>query len=484
MTTNIAISLCGLGLLLGILTAATAGAAEPPAPGPFLERGDAAGFLPVASKFLKENRLHPQAAKTAWESFQLARIAGESKEGRDALLRLIADYPDSLPTRHMLARMSASEFASLLKECFRHLDVDDQPTEAERIVGAYRLGDKHFENQFLDNELIFQVALALGEQSWAELIPRLKSPDKDTVQISIIARNMKLSAKEKILGLEELQDNKTAKGYQRLLFSRLTAEERDSPDVASLIAKDLIAQSEYPQAARLLARFCKKSPADEELLMGWAIAEGTQGHGKEGAEILKRLVKESEIPSPYRFASRYPAQAAKLIPVFENLDANLAEQDKLIGELAAALQKNLPELIEFQLDASKNEELKYVAWLRLDLKDESAQIMAEVGGQLVAALETSSQTTRVFFLNHPQIRQYEKRAGYPALQLEIENHLDGTGKFSFGITLGPSNQGKLRHSFEHLLTSPQLFQPDARQNMARFALQGGVFPAGIKTENG
>jgi hypothetical protein len=166
------------------------------------------------------------------------------------------------------------------------------------------------------------------------------------------------------------------------------------------------------------------------------------------------------------------------------LDANLAEQDKLVDEFAAALQKNLPELVELKLDASKSEELKYVGWLRLDLKDESAQIMAEVEGQLVAAFETSGQTTRVFLQSHRHIRQYAGRAGYPSLQLEIENRWDGTGKFSFGITLSENNQGKLRHAIESLLTSPLLFQPDARPRMARFAMQGGFFPAGVKSENG
>jgi hypothetical protein len=483
MKANSAISFCGLGLFLGILTAATAGAAEPPAPGPFLERGDAAGFLPLANKFLKENPQHLHAAQTAWECFQLARIARESKEGRDALLRLIADYPDSPPARHTLAQMSASEFARLLKECFRHLDVDDQPAGAERIVRAYRLGDKHFENQFGDNELIFQIALALGEQGWAELIPRLKSPDKETVQISMIARNGKLSSKEKLLALQELKDNETAKGFQRLLFPLLTAEERDTPFLAGIIAHDLASEGEFSPACKLFAKICREG-SQWESLYPWALAEAAQGHGKEAAELLKRLVKECESPSNYARLSQLPASAANLIPIFQNLDANLAEQDKLAGELAAALQKNLPELVELKLDASKSEELKYVGWLRLDLKDESAQIMAEVGGQLVAALETSAQTTRVFLLNHPQIRQYAERAGYPALQLEIVNHLDGTGRFNFGISLGESNQGKLRHSIENLLTSPQLFQADARQRMARFALQGGFFPAGINTENG
>src|SRR5438046_217168 len=121
-------TLVGLALGLGLLGVVPRSvAAEPPSPEPFLAQGKAADFLPLAKTFLNANAKHEQAWQTAWDLYQMAGIAGESKEARDARLRLVADYPESLPARHLLAEMTAQQYASVLKECFRHLDLEDQP---------------------------------------------------------------------------------------------------------------------------------------------------------------------------------------------------------------------------------------------------------------------------------------------------------------------------------------------------------------------
>ena len=481
-----------VGLALGLLGVAPMSvAAEPPSPEPFLAQGKAADFLPLATTFLNAHPKHEQAWKTAWDLYQMAGIAGEFKEARDARLRLVADYPESLPARHLLAEMTAQQYASVLRECFRHLDPEDQPAGLERFIRGADLGFKQYGRDFGGNGLLLQLALATGKERWAELIPRLERPDADMVRITMLAFDDKLSGKEKIERLQNVEDNDTAKAYQRILYARLSPEERDAGDVATIVAKDLLEQEEIPQAVRLLARICPKMSTLEvlpeeypELLYGWAHAEAAQGHGAEAAGILKRLVKEA--PKGVDGSDHISVKpAAKLIPIFENLDANLAAQDKIIGEVAETFRRELPELIELKVDCTDPDTGNLVAWLRLDLNTEGVEIMAEHKGKVVCALQTSAESTRVYLQNYPQIRKYAKRAGYPTLEYDIKNLPDGTGRFSFGMAMSEFGQGRLRHSLESLITSRQLLQADPRRGFARwFAMTAGVFPASVKTENG
>jgi hypothetical protein len=486
-------NLLSLALRLGLLgVGLTSMAAEPPpSPEAFLAPGRAADFLPLAKDFLKANPQHERAWQTAWDLYQMARIAGEFKEARDARLRLVVDYAESLPARHLLAQMTAGEYASVLKECFRHLDVDDQPAGLERIVRGTDLGFKQYGVDLGGDALLLQLALATGGKRWAELIPRLKNRDAQTVQIAIIAFDQDLSPKEKILRLQEVGDNDTAKGYQRLLYAQLPAEERDSIDIAAILAKDLLEEEENFQAARLLARVCPKLGTREilpeeypELLFGWAHAEAAQGHGKAAAEILKRLVKEAPSIPGDEMRPKFVEPSTKLIPIFENLDANFAEQENVVGEVAEAWQTASPELLEFKLQGNEAKTDDFLAWMRLDLKHEAVEIMAEYKGKVIFAFQTSAESSRVFLLNHPRIRQYAKRAGYPYLEYDIKNLPDGTGRFSFGMGLSERGQGRLRHSVESMLAAKQLLQPDSRRGLVRFAMASGIFPAGVKTENG
>jgi hypothetical protein len=453
-------------------------AVSPPAPEKYLQQERPAEFVRLAKEYLAAQPKGEDAPQVAWDLCQVVSVAFDRNEWYASRLRLLADYPDSLPARYVRSQMSKSDYVEFLTNCFGRLDLKSDPRGLERFRELAEQEISKSWSPSKEPELMLEAALATSDKKRKKaLLDQLESQGHDTFRSALAPGK---SPRERFELLQSLGELEPASALQWIIYqTELSPEDRADPTLVVPVASHLHAQDRPDLAAQVLAAADSKY-SWPSYLYRWALADAAAGNTQRASETLRRLVKNSV--GKEREAS-WARSAETLLPVFADLDKNQASLTKMVGDLADSVARTPPEVIEIVVDGDAPEVGKFSAYLACDTRKELLEGSVSAAGNVICALKTSPEDNRSYFSEAGRIRRYEKRA-YPTPSASWVTLPSGRDKISAAMTFPSNRNARFRHFLESRLSAPAMTPASRNRFLSELWRAGVVFPGPAKSVDG
>lgn len=477
MRAGIAVSLfIGLGLFAASLLHADEPAEYLP-PEHFASHNHQAEYLPQAAAFLEAHPHDPRASRIALDMLMVATLRNDTAATQAAQLRLLFDYPDSLPTDYFLKSTPANNVANLLKQHFQQAQ-PFSPEDMQRFGEVFDRCVRFHGPGFGDNELRTQRALAAQDlEVMKQILAGMQKPDDNIKKTLIAAYHERLTNVQRFVALQELRDYKTAQAYQRYLYEHLLHDgDRAQPLVKLSIAQNLLHERDFAKALPILTEL-RAASHEPNIAFLHAWAQAACGEKETAMQTLVTLQKESP-------ASPYAAVAQELASVLSNLDDNLTAHTDALDKAFVNLLASAPEVVAATISLKWKERPATQVYLALDVARDGIEIIASSQDKPVLAYRAMPEDCRYYFAGDTTIHAAAANGFCPIFTVNLEPTAAGKINLNFSFNTVPQGTGGLSRSVRDLLDMPVLASAEKRHELLRATLRRGSFPCVIERHDG
>lgn len=472
----------GLATLFVLCVEAAAVGQEQPAapqylpPETFFSAGRPAEFLPHAGKFLQLNPQDARAPRVALDILMFATAMQDQEGQKDAKLRLLMDYGNTLPAAYLNRTSKPDDLRGLLKAYFTGTEKPLDQVALKRFHGAVMNCYRTHGPILADDELWAQAALSAEDATIAaNCRQQIKKGDSDAAKLLDMAFDADFKSRDKFVRLQGLKEFKTARAWQAHLFAHgLSEKDRSDAGVQTVVVENLLADQKFAAALEILDELAKSSTDPKlQFWRGWAQAATEQVPA--AISTLSDLAKNQP-------KSPWAASAKELAEALSSLAANLEEHTKALERVCLDLQQHAPEVVELEAEWGETPAERASAYAGLDFAADGIELFVRKASQPLAGYSSGAEGSRFFVEGDTNIHRFAEKGATPVLNLQVSPAPKGYAfSFNFNFSAAP---GGLRSSIDSLLSSPAFLTPEARQAFVRHQLKAGAFPAKVVTVEG
>lgn len=477
MRAGIAVNLfIGLSLFAASLLQADEPAEYLP-PEHFASRNRQAEYLPHAAAFLETHPHDPRASRIALDMLMVATLRNDTAATQAAQLRLLFNYPGSLPTDYFLKSTPANNVVGLLKQHFQQAQPFD-PTDMKRFGEVFDRCVRFYGSGFGDNELRAQRALAAQDlEVMKQIFARMQKPDDNIKQTLMFAYHDRLTDVQRFVAFQKLRNFKTAQAYQRYLYEHLLHDgDRAQPLVKLAVAQNLLHERDFAKALPILTELrAETREPNIAFLQAWA--QAACGDEETALQTLATLLQESP-------ASPYAAVAKELSSVLSKLDDNLAAHTDALDKALVNLLAAAPEVIAATISVNWKERPATQVYLALDVARDGIEIIASSEDKPVLAYRAMPEDCRYYFAGDTTIHVAAANGICPVFTASLAPTEASKINFNFSFNTVPQGTGGVSRSVRDLLNMPVLASAEKRHELLRAALRRGSFPCAIQHHDG
>ena len=443
----------------------------------FASRSRQAEYLPHAAAFLEAHPHDPRASRVALDMLMVATLRNDNAATQAAQLRLLFDYPGTLPTDYFLKSTPANTVAGLLKQHFQQAQAFSPP-DMKRFGEVFDRCVRFHGPGFGDNELRTQRALAAQDLDvMKQILAGMQKPDDNIKKTLIAAYHENLTDVQRFVALQELRDYKTAQAYQRYMYEHLLHDgDRAQSLVKLAVAQNLLHEGDFAKALPILTELSAASrEPNVAFLQAWA--QAACGEKETALQMLATLQHESP-------ASPYAAVAKELSSVLSKLDDNLAAHTDALDKALVNLLATAPEVIAATISVNWKERPATQVYLALDAARDGIEIIASSQDKPVLAYRAMPEDCRYFFAGDSAVRAAAANGFCPIFTANLEPTEASKINFNFSFNTVPQGTGGLSRSVRDLLGMPVLANSEKRHELLHAALRRGSFPCAIERRDG
>lgn len=413
----------------------------------YLKKGDLNGFLKVAERFLRENPDSVEGPRLAFDFLLVAKAAQDINAIDFATSLLLFNFPNSLPTVHLLSSFDKRSPA-LLKLLKDKVDASDMENNefAMNFCRTFLLIAKIQGPEILNDSGLrlrsFLMAKKAGVQSIIEnskkgLILESKGKGSNAKISSIILSDS--GPMEKLVQLSDLSGSEV-KFCISFYLSELTEKERNSEQVKTIKIKQALFGGERKSVLAQeiidsLPASTRSSPKYQLLL---AHAKYLNDQPEQCILGLKKIPQNSEWGKTARLY-------ANGLEFSENRKKLLLEAiDKAINKLEESGDTLFLEA-SWKKSSKLNNSVNFKLFLGISSPRESFEIQLYSNQELKFAYRTDNEKSSVFSNASGKILDFETRGAIPTPKVTIlRDPESGNFNYSFNLNFSPSFESLLK----------------------------------------
>ncbi len=432
--------------------------------------------------FLDEHPSDPNAPRVALDLFMLAAIQKNDALRTEAALRLVLDYPHSMPGAFCVTTFQkASDYRKLLQNHFQETKTQITPQFCRKFAAATQLGIQHWRNEFLSEDKFLLCAAWTAKFGGAFLLElqcqeKLKKAKDQPAQIAKILFADDKDAKAQLIELQAIEDNKLARKFQQCLYSGLSEEDRQSPQVLTMMAENMLALTAFEEALPLVERLTAKDPQPRFLFWkAWSLA--ALGRVEQARQVVDAMTKQAPKDEWTRAAGQLDQS---LVGFSENLQQNV----NALHEVVSALHQSRLELIEIKAAFKPQDAAPITCHVGLDTATQSLLAVISRNEQFLAGYRSDSERSYAGVVGDSSIQGFRQGGGLPDFLFQLALTPGGKNwslncRSQKSTAAGPL--ATLRHS---LAKCRYLSTKEGLEEILSMLIHAGVFPLPAREEKG
>ena len=437
-------------------------------------------FLAHAQEYLAQHPTAENSPRVASDLLMMATLTRNQPLAEQAKRRLLLDYPGSLYTQWLLAGIGqANDLRKILQGA---LDDPQQEFQAEfcrAFCGAVRAGGQRFGNALLaDDDFVLACTLMAKGAGDSQLLVALRTligrgmgASKET---AAIAFDRRLDGAERVTRLHNLRKNKGAKLAERYFHARLTAEERDEPQILKLTAENHLERRAFAEALPLVEKLSRQESDPQTLF--WR------------AWCLAALNRKDEIPpvlaelDTNHAGNPWQELGAELPADLEQLDATLENHAAVLAAAVKHLRDDGPELFELRCELETSDGRQYELTAGFDAGRQYAEGLLSQQGETVMAGRVLQGTARLYIQGESAIQEFPAAGSVPALPSLNLSRLED-GRFHLATAAAQPGLAGLEQTRTALFESPWLSTPSGLVALLKSSLAHGAVARPVVDED-
>jgi hypothetical protein len=263
------------------------------------------------------------------------------------------------------------------------------------------------------------------------------------------------------------------RGFQQHLLTLMTLEERSSPAIRQMLARNYLTANELDQAL-VQFEYLKKQTTDPAVQFQHGYCLARLRRTDEARALLTPL---SENDSPWQ------ASAEAVLQGMENLDAIIDQHAELLMQVVGAYRKTEVDVCDMELCWSSPGGNSVTITLGVDTVKNRVEIVATRNEVPIFGFIGESSQSTVYIKGEPAILRLPKMPFLPDVKVSDyrfeKSGFHGNTQFSTGNSLSG-----LRKTVSDLISNDQLISPTTFKFMMAHLVRSGIFPKPIEQVNG
>ena len=410
-------------------------------------------FLAHAQEYLTQHPTAENSPRVASDLLMMATLTGNQPLVEQAKRRLLFDYPGSLYTAWLLSGIGqAQDLRKILQGALEDPQQEFRPEFCRAFCGAVRAGGQRFGNALLDDD-DFLLACALmahgagdsqllvGFRTW---IGRGMGKSKET---AAVAFDRSLDEAERVARLHELRENKGAKIAERYFHSRLTAEERDEPQILKLTAENQLERRAFAEALPVLEKLSGQE-SDPQVLFWRAWCLASLNRHDEIPPVLDELAAKHA-------GDPWQELGIELPKYLGQLDATLEDHAAVLLAAVDHVRDDGPDLFELRCKLESRDGRRYELTAGFDASRKYAEGLLTQQGETVLAGRVLQGTARLYVQGESAIQEFPAAGSLPAVPSLSLSRLED-GRFHLATVAAAPGLAGLEQTRTALFESPWL----------------------------
>jgi|GEM_PF-4595099 len=451
----------------------------PPEIEKFATRGKTADFIKEAGIWIERNPEADATPRLLGELLMLGKVLGSKGLEETSLAKLVLEYPESATARFALTGIKDDgAYREFLNRLANERLTGDISLFAEQFCGAVELGLKHYEQGFYQgDEFLLHVAILATEAERGMLrraaLAGLANGRPESKRLVAVAFDDKTSNTEKFVGLTEFRDSRTARQFQKVIYSRLTEAEMAEPRVLRSVAGNLLGEGKYAEALSLLGDL--DDGRDPQVIYWQGLSLLAEDRPREAYAALERVVK-AHPRSPWAVAAQEllplvagreqltEAYARALVPVTQKFKEGIGAAE---GQLAWQDAAGQTARIYFALVPS----------------EERLEVMIQRNNRPILGYISLRGQCQVYMDGDEAIFRFQEKGLFPLPKFALEEDASGNFKLNTSLDFSDKFLGAWEAN-QGLLESPLLTTPAGLAKTLRSLTGSTSLPCPVDTRDG
>ena len=128
-------------------------------PEEYLAQGKGAEFIPAAKAWLSTHPPGADAQRVVGDLHMVATLVEDQNESALAMLRILAEYPDSALAHYACSQTQCADYNRCLRSTFDEADYRAEPLTERWLHQAMQTGVKFYGPKFADDAVLLRAAL-------------------------------------------------------------------------------------------------------------------------------------------------------------------------------------------------------------------------------------------------------------------------------------------------------------------------------------
>ncbi len=424
-----------------------------------------------------------QVKRLAIDALVLATVAGDTSKTNRIKTDLLQRYPSSVETAYVLTTFAdGKKLREFLDTQFLKELSDTQ--KAQVAARAIRLAFPKYQKDLLEDQgFALRLARAAFMANDVGMCNECRKVLKDNnARIATLACDDLTPIDKRY---RELQDlllkvdfaglSLDISGFQKHLITLMTLEERTSPEIRRIVARNHLSASEL-ETALVEFEFLKDSIDDPQIRFQHGICLARMRRSDEARSVFKQLIRKYA-DSPWR------TSAETTLQLMEELDNTIERHAELLTEIIHAYRESKVEVVDLELCWNQPNGDVITTTVGIDLVQNKVEVVATKNEIPLFGFLGNSAETSIYIKGESAIIRLPKMSLLPNVQVD-DGKIDKTGFHgNTKITTGNSMSG-LRKTCNDLLHNEQLTSKATMTLLMTGMVQMGRFPLPLETKEG
>jgi hypothetical protein len=456
-----------------------------PRPAEFLSNGNVKEYIAKAREYLEKK---PQSTSAPMVAYDLVIVAGATRDASladEMKTRLVLNYSDSLYAYHLITTLPANmgsqggkSFADLLKQSVKDAKKPFSTEFASKFCRAAYLGLRNIGPGFLSgDELVLDCALmaSIAGDFQLKSICAAKKDDlkEESKAIAEVLFDASSDDVAKLLKIHGLKKSESKPLFEQYYYSCLFPAEKESPQVAKVIIETLLSDKKFDEAMPLIEKLLKQQE-DPQVLFWQAWCRQARNEPGKAMEILDRLQKKYS-QSPWK------STAIELSALIKDRDAILDQHARALLDAIAKILEQGADAIEGTIVYQGEDQPPIFIYLATLSPRNMLEITVMREGKMLLGYKTEQGTSRFYIAGEPSVYQFNAKASYPNLRLNVQRDPDGQLQFGYGVNFGDSYQP---FQLSQVLNQPFLTSKDELLFQLKRGEKQGWMPTPVASDEG
>ena len=448
---------------------------------------DDSDFTPLAEeamrKYLEAPQDSRQVKRLAIDALVLATVVGDATKTNRIKTDLLQRYPSSVETAYVLTTFAdGKKLREFLDAQFLKELTDTQ--KAQVAVRAIRLAFPKYQKELLEDQgFALRLARAAFMADEAGTCNECRKVLKDNhARVATLACDDLTPIEKRYRDLQELLLKEDfaglipdLSGFQKHLLTQMTLEQRTSPEIRRIVARNHLSAGEL-EPALVEFEFLKDAIDEPQVRFQHGICLARMRRSDEARAVFKQLINKFS-DSPWR------TSAETTLQLMEELDSTIERHAELLTEIIHAYRENKVEVFDLELFWNQPNGDVITVTVGIDLVQNKCEVVATKNETPLFGFLGSSSETSIYIKGEPAIIRLPKISFLPNVQVD-DGRIDKTGFHGHTKIMTGNSMSALRKTCNDLLHNEQFMSKATMTLLMSSMVQTGRFPLPLETKDG